>query len=630
MLKKFQNSYTKYTNPKTQITFKIGDEVLGAGNIRGKIVALSAGADFLLDTGDIIPYGRKIVHAPKPVVEPEKLFESPQKTAKKSSTPRASSKENCETENKRLRRELEECTSRTLPKVVENAPAEVQPKLPEVRQESIVQDMRVSANNIIMAAQSGDKATIRTEEKKITEAVKELKEVAPLQTVSASEDCRVIRSDMAGKPTIRIYFAHKVSDETKTVLLRNNFSLRWDLVNKKKEWYWGAWFSEERLTFATSFCKESKAKATESIQTTSNKSKIKVFLTDDEMGALMGAERVKAIRHELNIVYPEIKFSIIKTSYNACSIYIISAPYDFKRISRDNTGEAKKVFDGITEIANRGITTTPDSDYGNVPDFYVSIVLGQNGVPFNYSGEGSASHELNKRIKAEDSTKKKFEIARTVYDEYPKTTSRDNDTHPNYLSSKVRLSPLLAKLMPIVQQKYLRELNAEGVREMQSVIAQVEKQVADIRKSQQTGKQAIVKAHYFYGGSDWYVTEMTSDARLYGYAILNNDYEYSEFGYMSIDEFNATGKVEMDFHWTPRPLDEVLYKKSPQDYPKPKSMMEKEKPTSPQAVRTIPAKSHDPLPTPDEPDNDGDNELKELMAMMKAALAGKDEKKNLM
>ena len=386
MLKKFQNSYTKYTNPKTQITFKIGDEVLGAGNIRGKIVALSAGADFLLDTGDIIPYGRKIVHAPKPVVEPEKLFESPQKTAKKSSTPRASSKENCETENKRLRRELEECTSRTLPKVVENAPAEVQPKLPEVRQESIVQDMRVSANNIIVAAQSGDKAVIRAEEKKITEAVKELKEVAPLQTVSASEDCRVIRSDMAGKPTIRIYFAHKVSDETKTVLLRNNFSLRWDLVNKKKEWYWGAWFTDDRLKFATGFCKVKSDSPSPAKNAQRKPAKSEDVPSPSEMASLMGAERVAAIRKSLTTIFPEIKFSIVKKSYNACNIYIIEAPYNFQKISGNNTGKAKIVFDDILEIANRGVTTSHDSDYGNVPDFYAFISLGHNGVPFKYTG----------------------------------------------------------------------------------------------------------------------------------------------------------------------------------------------------------------------------------------------------
>ncbi len=88
-----------------------------------------------------------------------------------------------------------------------------------------------------------------------------------------------------------------------------------------------------------------------------------------------------------------------------------------------------------------------------------------------------------------------------------------------------------------------------------------------------------------------------------------------------MDEFNEVGKVEMDFHWTPRPLDEVLYKKSPSDYPKPKSMIEKEQP------KPVQAKSPDPLPTPDEPDNsgddDGDKELKELIAMMNKALKEK-------
>ena len=76
------------------------------------------------------------------------------------------------------------------------------------------------------------------------------------------------------------------------------------------------------------------------------------------------------------------------------------------------------------------------------------------------------------------------------------------------------------------------------------------------------GDDAIVYLHYFYGGSDWYITEHdTSDERTgqcFGYVILNGDTRNAELGYISLpDLFSAVPMVNLDYHFEPRPLREV-------------------------------------------------------------------------
>lgn len=67
----------------------------------------------------------------------------------------------------------------------------------------------------------------------------------------------------------------------------------------------------------------------------------------------------------------------------------------------------------------------------------------------------------------------------------------------------------------------------------------------------------IIHQHYFLGGCDWYMAEYDPNERLFfGYTILNNDYENSEWGYTSLDELasiNYRGiEVDRDLYWTPR------------------------------------------------------------------------------
>lgn len=76
------------------------------------------------------------------------------------------------------------------------------------------------------------------------------------------------------------------------------------------------------------------------------------------------------------------------------------------------------------------------------------------------------------------------------------------------------------------------------------------------------GHKAIVHLHYFYGGSDWWITERDMEVKQYqafGYACLNGDWEMSEFGYISIEELKDLG-AELDLYWTPISVQEAIEK----------------------------------------------------------------------
>ncbi len=448
MDKRFNSGFTKLT--VDGVVFTIGDYV-ASGRTKGIITGIDGVEfDILLDTGKIISY-ENVKHAsrpaaipPPPVVQKTKIKadEKPplQKTDKRTiieqSVLKKSTKNNdfdklafdppgysasdsdCHATIARLERELEECnSSKKLPEIVENAPAEVYTKLPEVRTEALKNTIEESVEDLVKYAQSGDSVGVKKIEKVISSTVNELKEVAPQSTVSITDNCRVQISKVGGRDTIRIYFDSKPDKATTSEIGKHGFRAYSETVNGRKEWYWGAFSNDKRLEFAKSFCKD-EAKIT--------------------------------VENEKN------------------------------------------------EYAPKPIAPT---------------------------------------VKA------------------PK-------------SNKIILSSLLKEMMPKHQQAYLRSLDAEGVQEMQPVIDNIERQISTIKK-RQDGRQAIVKAHYFYGDSDWYVTEYEGEGIIYGYAILNGDYQFSEFGRSSIDEFNDVGRVEMDFYWTPRPLDVVLYKKAPDYYPEP-------------------------------------------------------------
>ena len=60
--------------------------------------------------------------------------------------------------------------------------------------------------------------------------------------------------------------------------------------------------------------------------------------------------------------------------------------------------------------------------------------------------------------------------------------------------------------------------------------------------------------HFFFGSSDWCAAEYDPGDRLFfGYAILNDDFQNSEWGYYGLDEFKAINvrgfEIDRDLFW---------------------------------------------------------------------------------
>jgi len=76
-------------------------------------------------------------------------------------------------------------------------------------------------------------------------------------------------------------------------------------------------------------------------------------------------------------------------------------------------------------------------------------------------------------------------------------------------------------------------------------------------------KDKIIHLHFFIGGCDWFIAEYDGDDLFFGYAILNNDTQNAEWGYVSFDELrelNVRG-IEIDCelaeHWPPTPVSQI-------------------------------------------------------------------------
>lgn len=76
--------------------------------------------------------------------------------------------------------------------------------------------------------------------------------------------------------------------------------------------------------------------------------------------------------------------------------------------------------------------------------------------------------------------------------------------------------------------------------------------------------QKEIYLHFFIGGCDWYVCEVSEDHEyLWGFVILSQDYKNAEWGYISLSELKSLRigftEVDCDLYWKKRPAMEVLH-----------------------------------------------------------------------
>jgi len=62
-------------------------------------------------------------------------------------------------------------------------------------------------------------------------------------------------------------------------------------------------------------------------------------------------------------------------------------------------------------------------------------------------------------------------------------------------------------------------------------------------------RDKLIHLHFFIAGCDWYVAEYDGEDIFFGFAILNEDYEMAEWGYISFSELKSLklmGWLEVD------------------------------------------------------------------------------------
>ncbi|MFN8358605.1 MAG: hypothetical protein U0264_01705 [Candidatus Kapaibacterium sp.] len=548
---RFNSGYTRLTSEG--VMFAIGDYV-SAGRTKGTIIGIDGvDGEFLLESGRIISH-ENCKHAinpypagpPKPVITDIKPIS---KREAKATIPKVRTVEADPKANERanaiitrLQHDLDECNAqRILPKVVTNAPTTIQAFLPEVRTASIMQNIQTATTALVDAVQSENKIEAKAAEKTIQQSVDELKTVAAQSTISATTGCRVQISKVAGRDTIRVYFIDKPDKATTSEIGKQGFRAYSEIVNGRKEWYWGAFANDKRLQFAKDFCKDE--------ATTIIDENHKEYAPFSPIVQRFESEILNSNEAELLSMYHN--YSERSKKYGVTPRFPSFELFAAGLLHEYQDEAPKKLYPDFVSWAREWVNDYPDwIDKDQDGTSKVETVIPP--IPIH-----TPSVQPEPKI---------VEILPQTIRTMPKQQIR---VQPQ--SNKIVLSPLLTAMMPLHQQAYLRELDREGVQELQPVINGIEKQIADITH-RQDGEQSIVKAHYFYGGSDWYATEYEGDGILFGYAILNNDYEFAEWGRFSINEFNDVGRVEMDFYWTPQPIDVVLYTKSPDDFPKPETV----------------------------------------------------------
>ena len=74
-------------------------------------------------------------------------------------------------------------------------------------------------------------------------------------------------------------------------------------------------------------------------------------------------------------------------------------------------------------------------------------------------------------------------------------------------------------------------------------------------------KEKIIYLHFFFGACDWYVAEYDGEDLCFGYAVLNDDMENSEWGYFGMAELKDISihglEVDRDLYWKPTPAGEI-------------------------------------------------------------------------
>lgn len=123
------------------------------------------------------------------------------------------------------------------------------------------------------------------------------------------------------------------------------------------------------------------------------------------------------------------------------------------------------------------------------------------------------------------------------------------------------------RIIPVEQRKTVKTWSYDVQLQTYSTIRKMMEGIPKLYAQDGLGMKSIVHLHYFFGGSDWFITEYDpKDDLFFGFVVLNTDIEMAEFGTISITEILNTPPIELDFYWKKITLNQALVNAGYEDY----------------------------------------------------------------
>ena len=128
----------------------------------------------------------------------------------------------------------------------------------------------------------------------------------------------------------------------------------------------------------------------------------------------------------------------------------------------------------------------------------------------------------------------------------------------------------VSALIPTDQLKITRR----NIKEFQDGIELLENQLKKCPNIKETDgmKEHPAIFHYFYGSTDIYICEYDKEDYMFGYAILNGELQFSEWGYFLRTDLINTPQYNIDYHFENQSIEAALYTVYPHHFKKPPSM----------------------------------------------------------
>jgi len=131
----------------------------------------------------------------------------------------------------------------------------------------------------------------------------------------------------------------------------------------------------------------------------------------------------------------------------------------------------------------------------------------------------------------------------------------------------------VAALIPTDQLK----ITKHNIKDYQDGIELLENQLQKCPNIRETDgmKEHPAIFHYFYVSTDIYICEYDKNDYMFGYAILNGELIFSEWGYFLRSDLINTSLYNIDYHLKEQSIEAALYKAYPDYFKKPYSLINK-------------------------------------------------------